>query len=126
MKTYTTHVQPGRLPVLVREGFSWAALVFGVFFFAWHRAWNAVAVDLAAVALAVLAGHYLHSDLPMIGVLVLQGILGLDLLRWGLGMHGYVPGPVVAARDHDAALGRLIDERQDIVPGFSELTEARF
>ena len=126
MKIFTTHVQPSRPPLLVREGFSWTALVFGVFFFAWHRAWNAVAVDLAAVVLAGVAGHYLHSGLPVIGVLVLQGVLGLDMLRWGLEMHGYVPGPVVAARDHDAALGRLLDERQDMLGGFSELAEARF
>ena len=126
MRIYTSHLQPGRLPVLVREGFSWTALVFGVFFFAWHRAWNAVAVDLAAIIVAGVGGYFLHSDLPLIGVGVLQGVLGFDLVRWGMGMHGYVPGPVVAAQDHDAALGRLIDERQDMLGGLSELAEARF
>jgi hypothetical protein len=115
VKVYTTHVRPDRAPVLVREGFSWTALIFGVFYFLWHRAWNAVAVDAAAVALASVAGALLGTAAPMLGVIVLQGVLGHDLLRWGLAMRGYVQGPVVAAQDQDSALARLLDERHDLV-----------
>ncbi len=125
MKIYTTHLQPDRPPVLVREGFSWTALVFGVFFFAFHRAWNALAVNLAAFVLAVLAGRALGSGLPVLGVFALQGILGNDFLRWGLSLRGFVPGPIVAAPDEDTALSRLIDERQDVLGDFAS-SAARF
>jgi hypothetical protein len=126
VKVYTTHVRPDRAPVLVREGFSWAALIFGVFYFLWHRAWNAVAIDAVAVVLAAVAGGVLGTAAPVIGVLVLQGVLGHDLVRWGLAMHGYVQGPVVAARDEDSALSRLIDERHDLVRELSGTAGVRF
>jgi len=115
VKIYTTHMRPDRAPVLVREGFSWACLVFGALVFLWHRAWNALVLTIAALVLAAVAARALHSVAPVLGVFLLQGVLGFDLLRWGLSMHGYVPGPVVAARDEDSALARLIDERVDLL-----------
>ncbi len=125
MKIYTTHMRPDRAPVLLREGFSWAAFVFGIFYFLWHRAWNALVVNLAALVIAVIAARALHSAAPVAGLLVLQGVLGRDLLRWGLAMHGYVPGPIVAARDADSALARLIDHRVDILGDITGLSGAR-
>jgi phage tail tape-measure protein len=110
----------------VREGFSLAALIFGVFYFLWHRAWNAVAVDAVAVVAAAVAGGLLGTAAPMIGVIVLQGVLGHDLLRWGLSMHGYVQGPVVAARDEDSALARLLEERHDLVSEWGGAAGVRF
>jgi len=126
VKIYTTHMRPDRAPVLVPEGFSWAALVFGALFFLAHRAWNALVVNIAALVLAGAAAGLLHSAAPMLGVVVLQGVLGNDLLRWGLAMHGYVPGPVVAARDPDSALARLMDERVDLIGDMTGLVGARF
>jgi hypothetical protein len=115
VKIYTTHMRPDRAPVLVREGFSWTAFVFGALFFLAHRAWNAFVLNLAALVLAAIAARGLQTAAPLLGVFVLQGVLGNDLLRWGLSMHGYVPGPVVAAGDQDSALARLIDERVDLI-----------
>ncbi len=126
MRVYTTHMRPDRAPVLVREGFCWAALLFGPLFFLCQRAWNALVLNIAALALAGVVAHALHSAAPALGVILLQGVLGRDLLRWGLAMHGYVPGPVVAARDEECALARLIDERVDILGNFSALAGARF
>jgi hypothetical protein len=125
VKIYTTHMRPDRAPVLLREGFSWAASIFGIFYFLWHRAWNALVVNLAALVIAVVAARALHSAAPVAGLLVLQGVLGRDLLRWGLAMHGYVPGPIVAARDADSALARLIDHRVDILGDMTGLSGAR-
>ena len=50
MRGYTAHLKPGRTPVLVPEGFSWAAWLFGPLWLAAHRAWvpAARAVTLAA------------------------------------------------------------------------------
>jgi hypothetical protein len=118
-------MRPDRAPVLLREGFSWAACLFGIFYFLWHRAWNALVVNLAAFVLAIIAGRAFHSAAPFLGLLLLQGVLGRDLLRWGLAMHGYVPGPIVAARDEDSALARLIDQRVDILGDITALAGAR-
>jgi len=126
VKIYTTHMRPDRAPVLLREGFSWAAFAFGVFYFLLHRAWNALVVNLAALVLCVIAARECHSAAPLLGLLVLQGVLGRDLLRWGLSMHGFVPGPIVAARDADSALARLIDQRVDILGDMTGLAGARF
>jgi hypothetical protein len=126
MRIYTSHLRQDRAPVLVREGFSRAACVFGVFYFLRHGAWNAAVLNLFAMILAVAAGRFLGSGAPVIGMFVLQGVLGHDLLRWGLSLHGYVPGPVVAARNEDGALVRLIDERGDLFAGMSGLAGARF
>jgi hypothetical protein len=126
MRIYTSHLRQDRAPVLVREGFSWAAFVFGVFYFLRHGAWNAAVLNLLAIVLTIAAGSFLGSGAPVIGIVVLQGVLGNDLLRWGLSLHGYVPGPVVAARNEDRALLRLIDERGDLFAGMSGLVGARF
>ncbi len=126
MKIYTTHMRPDRAPVLLREGFCWAAFFFGIFYFLWHRAWNALVVNVAALVVAVIVARACHSAAPLLGLLVLQGVLGRDLLRWGLAMHGYVPGPIVAARDADSALARLIDQRVDLLGDMTGLAGARF
>ena len=39
MRFWTAHVRQGTAPVLVREGFSWGALLFGPIWLAAHRAW---------------------------------------------------------------------------------------
>ena len=55
MKIYTALLKADAEPVLVREGFSWGALIFGPFWLAAHRAWIAAAISLAAyVLIAVL------------------------------------------------------------------------
>ncbi len=55
MSVYTVHLKPDSEPVLVREGFSWLALLFGPLWLALHRAWLAAAFSLAGyVLIAVL------------------------------------------------------------------------
>ncbi len=48
MRFWTIHMRANAPPVLVREGFSWTALLFGPLWLAWHRAWIPAALDLAA------------------------------------------------------------------------------
>ena len=51
MTFYTAHLKPDAEPVLVREGFSWGALVFGPLWLAAHRAWLLAALALAGYVL---------------------------------------------------------------------------
>ncbi len=114
MNIYTVHERPGgapdAAPVLVPEGFSWAALFFGWLWLAVHGAL------LAAVILAVLQLALSHASpglsTPLVvGLTVAQGVFGRDLWRLSLRWRGYVETTAVAAASPDAALLRLADQR---------------
>jgi hypothetical protein len=115
VKLYTVHVRDRREPVLVREGFSWGALIFGPFWLFAHRAW-------LAGGLVLLAGLTL-AGAPQPGGLVLDagfawalGLFGNDLRRWTLAQRGYTFAGVVGAPDPDAALARLLQQQPDLMP----------
>ncbi len=115
MIVFTSHSRPDardeELPVLVREGFSWAACLFGALWLASGRAWIAAALNMASFLLVLTVGRLLHSAAPLLGLAVLQGFVCPDLLRWNLARRGFVPGPVVAGVGEDAALQRLLDDQ---------------
>ncbi len=115
MRLYTAHVRQRQVPVLVREGFSWGALIFGPFWLFAHRAW-------LAGGLVLLAGMSL-AGAPQPGGVVLQfglawalGLFGNDLRRWTLTRRGYGFAQVVGGPDADAALARLLQHRPDLMP----------
>ncbi|MGI4952135.1 MAG: DUF2628 domain-containing protein [Janthinobacterium lividum] len=121
MRGYTAHLKPGCTPVLVREGFSWAAWLFGPLWLAAHRAW--VPAGLMAALMVALWALF---PLPVIlvigfGLGWLTGLLGQDMRRWSLDRRGYVMAHVLAARDHDTALGRLLTFRPDVAAGLAAL-----
>ena len=112
MRIYTAHLHPDRPPVLVKEGFSWGALLFGPLWLLAHRAWIAGTIALAVL---VLMG-WMRPDLTW-AVLVVLGFTGRDLVRWGLGRRGYALAHVVAARREDDAFLRLLRRRPDLAAG---------
>ncbi len=111
MRVFTSHRGPADLPVLVREGFSWAAFFFGFLYLAIHRAWIQSALNLAALLLVLALCRGLHTGAPLLGLALLQGLCARDLVRWSLAQRGFVEGPVIAGMDSDQALARLIDSR---------------
>jgi hypothetical protein len=113
---FTSHVRAGEAPVLVREGFSWAAFLLGALYLAVRRAWIAAGLTFAAFLLTLALCRVVHDGAPLLGLAVLQGLLCPDLVRWNLSVRGYSAGPVVAAPDRDQALGRLLDARPDLLP----------
>jgi hypothetical protein len=114
MKVFTTHLREDAAPVLVREGFSVASLVFGWLWLLWHMAWIPAALNLALAIAAAKLAQVTGSLAPLFGLLALQGLFGLDLVRWGLQRRGFVAGPVLAAADEDSALARLFKLRSDL------------
>ena len=117
MNGYTAHLKPGRSPVLVREGFSWAAWLFGPLWLAAHRAWiPAALLGAITVAIWVLLSPGLVAVVGF-GLGWLSGLLGQDLRRWSLERRGYVLAHVLSARDAETALGRLLTFRPDIAAG---------
>lgn len=121
MTGYTVHLKPGCPPILVREGWAWGAFVFGPFFFTSHRAWLPALLHIALLAIIVALSPPWLRGILLTGLAVLAGLMGHDVQRWSLDRRGYVMAHVVAARDEDAALGRLLHARPDLVPGLLDL-----
>lgn len=113
MRIYTAHLRAATAPVLVREGFSLAALVFGPLWLLAHRAW--IAGLLSACALLTAAA--LPAPWQPVALAALawaHGIFGQDLLRWSLVRRGFLMEHVLAARDAEGALARLLAARPDL------------
>jgi hypothetical protein len=130
MRVWTVHLSPpppagadrpraAAAPVLVPEGFSWGAFLFGPFWLLAHRLWLpallwSVAAP-AAAALLVAAG--VGGGGAVVASLALQFLLGCharDLQRRGLARRGYAQAHVVAERDEERALARLLAARPDL------------
>ena len=114
MRFWTAHIRAGVAPVLVREGFSWGALLFGPLWFAAHRAWIAAVLSLAAIILIVVLAKDGVSAVLLTALLILLGLSGHDLSRWSLDHRGYLLSQVVTARDELEALQRLLERRPDL------------
>ncbi len=111
MNIYTAHLRAGRQPVLVREGFSWGAFLFGPLWLVAHGAWIAAALSLA---LLVLAGATAAGPVAGFGLFLLLGLFGNDLRRFGLRLGRFELAHVVAGRSRDDALLRLLSARGDL------------
>jgi hypothetical protein len=120
VKIFTSHLKPGAAPVVVREGFSAPAAIFGFLWLLWHRAWIAAALLFATFVIVAKLGDLMQSPALPLGLIVLQGMFGRDLVRWNLARVGYRPGPVVLAANDDSALARLVTERADLFPNLAE------
>ncbi len=114
MRSYTAHLKPDCPPVVLLEGWSWGAAVFGPFWLLAHRAWlPAVLFGAAALLVVVLVPPGL-GGLIGLGFGVLAGLLGRDAVRWSLERRGYRLTHVMAAGDADSALARLLHARADL------------
>jgi hypothetical protein len=118
MRLYTALLKADAEPVLVREGFSWGALILGPLWLAAHRAWIAAALSLAAyVLIAALTGEPASTILSA-GLALILGLTGNDLRRWALENRGYLLVHVLAAGSQDDALTRLLTNRPDLANRF--------
>ena len=119
MRSWTAHLKPGAAPVLVREGFTWGGLVFGAVWLAAQRAWVPAALYLAVQIGVAVAAPGWAARVVLCALALLCGLMGRDLVRWSLERRGYAMCHVVAARDGDSALGRLLAARPDLVPAMA-------
>lgn len=114
MRIWTAHLKANAAPILVREGFSLGALVFGPLWLAAHRAWVPAIFVLAAwIAIGTLTTGDLRDALSL-GLLLLQGVSGHDLRRWSLERRGFTLAQVVSGHRADNALETLLHRRPDL------------
>ena len=115
MRTYTAHLKPSRHPILLLEGWSWAGFLFGPIWLLVQRAWIPALLEIAgAVLLAGLAPPQVWRP-ALLGLGLLNGLLGRDFIRWSLERRGYALDHVLIAPDRDAALLRLFTARPDLM-----------
>ena len=114
MKSWTVHLKTDAEPVLLREGWSWGAFVFGPFWLLSQRAWIPGILVLALTLVLAAAARQPTQGLLSLALGVLLGLLGRDLVRWSLERRGYQLAHVLAARDEGSALGRLLTARTDL------------
>jgi hypothetical protein len=129
LKLYTVHGEPpreasgpegwpepkSRAPILVKEGFSLWAFVFGFLWFLFNRLWWEA---LAMLVLTVAAALLLPDPASAVATLALHLVAGLearDRLRARLARRGMPVLGVVVAPDRDMAWFRLMQQRPDLV-----------
>lgn len=125
MRFWTAHIRTAAAPVLVREGFSWGAMLFGPIWLALHRAWIAAILDAAAIVLILLLTHGILAVALLATLALLLGLTGHDLRRWSLDHRGYLFSQVVMATDELEALARLLERRPDLKGNFLPPETAR-
>jgi hypothetical protein len=114
VRIWTVHLRDNAPPVLVREGFSLGAAVFGPIWLALHRAWVPAALALAVwVAIDILTADGTRLVLDA-GLIVLLGLSGHDLRRWSLDRRGFTLAEVVTARNTETAFAQLLSRRRDL------------
>ena len=111
MRIWTAHTAQGRKPVLVAEGFSWGAALFGPLWLAASGAWIFASVVLA---IDLVLGLFAPGWSLAIAAFV-TGLFGHDLRRAALELRGYAMVHVIAASSFDGALARLLARRPDLV-----------
>jgi hypothetical protein len=115
MKVWTAHEKPNASPVLVREGFSFGALLFGPIWLAVHRAWLPALAMVLLTLLILLLTHAPAAIVLLLGLALLAGFSGRDLVRWSVTRHGYLETTVVTGRNQYEAQARLLEARPDLV-----------
>ena len=111
MRVYCAYQHPTRPAVLVAEGFSWGALIFGPLWLAWCNAWISAAL---LVACAVGASFAPGSALIQLALAVLAGLFGRDAVRWEMELRGWHFVGIVAGRDEETAFVRLLGARPEL------------
>lgn len=121
MRLYSVHLRrhgldPDRDIVLVKEGFSWPALLFSFLWALRHRLWLAAAAIFLAVTTLNVAIYWLRPDelsqaVLSLGLGVIIGYLGNDLRRRKLTGQGFAFAGAVSGDDPDQALRRYLDNQ---------------
>ena len=117
MRVYTVHIPPGggaENAVLVKEGFSWPALLFGPIWALYRRLWLGTAVWIAVLSLLAAAQRFWPGagsimGLAWIAFAVLFAAEGNELSRRALARRGFSEAGVVGGQGRDAAQRRFAD-----------------
>lgn len=117
MPSFTVHTPAGRSPseriVLVSDGWSWPAFIFGPFWLLWHRQWLAFLGYVALWLALTFAGrtlglHPVSASLLSTLLNVALALEGSQIRRWSLARAGLPASAVVSAANVDDAEVRYL------------------
>jgi hypothetical protein len=119
MRVWTVQLRPpagqrASKALLVRDGFSWGALLLPTI---WFLSNGLVALALLHVALVAAVGALLPPaavPFAIAGVQLFIGFEARSLQSWWLGLRGFRPAAVLVARNEDAAFLNLAAFRPDL------------
>ncbi|WP_198372928.1 DUF2628 domain-containing protein [Roseomonas rosulenta] len=119
MRVWTVQTKPpagrkGPRVLLVRDGFSWGALLVPT---VWFLSNGLVALALMHFAVVAMIGAALPAPAVPFALAGLQCFIGFEarsLQSWWLGLRGFQPAAVLVARDEDAAFLNLAAFRPDL------------
>jgi len=119
VRVYTIHHDPMSADAeseffVVKEGFSWSALVFTALWALWHRMWLAALLLLATgaaleFALTISGADDIAALSIGLGYSLLVGYGANDWRRWALARRSMALMGIVAAADEETALHRYVD-----------------
>ena len=104
---------------MLREGFSWWAALFPLFWFLAKRLWLVAALYFS---LATFMGFVLPSSISpwaMMALQILTGFEARNLHRWSLERQGFRLMAVVQGKNEDGAVLNLADRRPDLARGLA-------
>lgn len=130
MAIYSVHVRrqgldPDRDMVLIKEGFSWSAMIFTVIWALWNKLWlNTIVITMLLISTGVL-GHALHLEPEFTGVVhmaiaIIFGYMANDLRRARLDRLGFEEVDLVYASSPLNAESRFFDRHPAIAASFAE------
>ena len=99
----------------MREGFSIGALLFGPIWLAARHAWLPAGVALLLMVLIFALTRPPAATVLVLGLALLLGFSGRDLVRWSIARRGYLESNVVSGSNEDEAMSRLLDARPDLL-----------
>ena len=117
VKVWTAHEKPQRLAgprargVFVRRPVFWSDLA------GWHAAPGLAGRWLVLLAILLIAPSLTRPrrSSSSLGLALLVGFSGRDLVRWSVARRGYLEIHVVTGRNEDEAQARLLAARPDLV-----------
>lgn len=120
MRFYSVHLRdhgrdPARDLMLVKEGFSWPACLFGALWALVTRMWwPAIAlfaiVGLSGWGMAQLGLGENVEGLVSVALAIAIGFVGNDIRRWQLDRRGFSEVAIVSGKNRDEALRRFLDD----------------
>jgi hypothetical protein len=92
MKTYSIYAKENDTAaadaIFLSDGFSWGGFVFTWVWALWNRMWIVAVVVLAVTSVASLLPP-VREALLILGINLIMGLHGNDLLGWSLSRRGY-------------------------------------
>ncbi|RJS91685.1 DUF2628 domain-containing protein [Salinisphaera sp. Q1T1-3] len=125
MKVFDIYAHPVKSPQAVKQGFSWPAMFFGVFWLAYKMMWKWLAIIGGIIIVLSILSTVLPStqqaqiatdlvcNLITLGLWILVGFRGNDWYRETMATRGFTKKGTFEAESKDDALAKAFQSSDD-------------